>query len=103
MDEILARYVETYGEGPPAPFRANGYGAVNMLLDGVEAVGEVDADGDLSVDRAALSEYVRSISEYQGLTGVLNCDGTGECATAEIGFVQVIDGEFVDVEMEVAS
>ena len=29
-NQYLARYVETYGEEPPAPFHANGYDAVKL-------------------------------------------------------------------------
>jgi branched-chain amino acid transport system substrate-binding protein len=57
----------------------------------------VDGDGNLVIDRAALSEYVRSISGFQGLVGEMNCDGTGECVVSDIEFVQVQDGEFAQV------
>jgi branched-chain amino acid transport system substrate-binding protein len=97
LDSVTERYVETYETEPTGPFYPNAYDAVNMLLDAVEAVGEVDGDGNLVIDRAALSEYVRSISGFQGLVGEMNCDGTGECVVSDIEFVQVQDGEFAQV------
>jgi|FLYN01.1.fsa_nt_gi branched-chain amino acid transport system substrate-binding protein len=95
LDSFFERYEETYDTEPTGPFSPNAYDAVNMFLDAIEAVGEVDEDGNLVIDRAALSEYIRSIQDFQGLMGVLNCDGTGECSVADIEFVHVENGEFV--------
>jgi branched-chain amino acid transport system substrate-binding protein len=94
-EAFLERYIEAYDEEPPGPYHANSYDAFNIFADAVEAVGELDEDGNLVIDRAALREYVRSFEDFQGLTGVLNADGTGETALADIGFYQVEDGEFV--------
>ncbi len=98
LDAFYARYVEVYGEEPPAPFHANGYDAANIFLDAIEAVGTLDEEGNLIIDRAALSAYVRSLEDFQGLTGVLTNDGTGETSTAGIfGIAQVRDGAFVQI------
>lgn len=91
------RYVEKYGFEPTGPYNTQAYDAFNMILDGVEAVGVVDDAGNLTVDRAALAEYIRSLQDFQGLSGSLNCDGTGECSAADIGVKQVQDGVFVDI------
>ncbi len=102
MDNFLAVYVEAYGEEPPAPFHANAYDAYNILLDAIEAVGTIDGDGNLVINRAALQEAVRGVSGFEGLTGTLNGDGTGETFTAEqsiITFQQVQGGEFVEVKV----
>lgn len=88
VDALLARYTETYGVEPTGPFQVNSYDATNMLLDGIEATGTLDDAGNLVIDRAALAEYVRSITDFAGLSGNLNCDGTGECSAANIGIVQ---------------
>jgi branched-chain amino acid transport system substrate-binding protein len=96
LTSFLARYVETYGEEPPAPYNATGYDAVNILLDAVEATGTVE-DGSLVVSREAVSEYVRTLSGFQGLTGVLNAAGDGDTSVSDIGVFQVLNGEFVQV------
>jgi branched-chain amino acid transport system substrate-binding protein len=93
--EVTERYEETYETEPTGPFYPNAYDAVNMFLDAIEAVGELDDSGNLVIDRAALSEYVRSIQDFEGLTGLLNCDGTGECSVADFQFVHIENGEFV--------
>lgn len=94
-DAFLERYEETYEEAPPGPYHANSYDAFNIFADAIEAVGEIDDDGNLVISREALREYVRSFTDFQGLVGVLNADGTGETVIADIGFFEVQDGEFV--------
>ena len=94
LTTFLTRYEEAYGEAPPAPYHANAYDAVNLFLDAVEATGTVE-DGTLTIDRAALSDYIHSVSDFQGLTGVINAEGNGEMSVADIGIYQVTDGEFV--------
>jgi branched-chain amino acid transport system substrate-binding protein len=99
LDAFLALYVETYGEEPPAPFHANAFDATNILLDAIEATASLDADGNLLIDRDAIREYVRSVTDYQGLTGVLNADGSGEMSVADIGISQVQNGAFVEMSI----
>ena len=102
---FLATYVETYGEEPPAPYHANAFDGANIILDAIEAVGSVDADGNLVVDRAALSEYVRSLADFDGLVGLLANDGTGELVTSGVftisqvgadGFAAIATGSVLD-------
>jgi branched-chain amino acid transport system substrate-binding protein len=99
VDAFLAKYKEAYGEEPPAPYHTNAYDGVNILLDAIEATATVDASGNLVIDRAKISEYVRSLKNFQGLTGTLNADGTGETAVSDIGIYQVKDGAFTEVEV----
>src|SRR5690606_15971701 len=100
---FVATYEEVYGTAPTAAFHAYAYDATIIVLDAIEAVGTIDDNGDLVVDRAALSDYIRSYGQdepVQGLSGSLSCDGTGDCATGGIGFFQVVDGAFARVEAE---
>ena len=98
LEAFLASYEEAYGEAPPAPYHANAYDAANIFLDAIEAVGEVDADGNLVVNRAALSEYVRTLKGYDGLVGLLANDGNGELVTSgEFTVSQVADGSFAAI------
>ncbi len=94
LASFLERYMATYGEEPPAPYHANGYDAANLLLDAVEATGSVDASGNLVLDRAAIAEYIRSVENFQGLTGVLNAEGNGETSVSDIGIYQATGGDF---------
>lgn len=97
LDAFLERYVATYGEEPPAPFHANGYDSYNIFLDAIEATATVNDDGALVISRQAISDYVRSLSGFEGLIGRLEADGTGETATIDVGIFQVIDGAYEQV------
>ena len=100
--DFVARYEEVFGLEPTAAFHAYAYDAANMLLDGVEAVGEIDADGNLAISRSALLEFIRAYGAEEpvlGLSGELSCDGTGECALGGFNFYEVIDGDYTLVEM----
>jgi branched-chain amino acid transport system substrate-binding protein len=88
LKKLLDDYKKKYSTDPTGPFQSNAYDAVNMILDGVEKVGKVDDKGNLTIDRKALSDYIRSIKDFKGLVGVLNCDGTGECAVSDVEIVQ---------------
>ncbi len=98
LEAFRERYIETYGEEPPSAYHTNAYDAVNMLLDAIEAVGRLDENGNPMIDRAELADYVRSISNLEGLTGMLNCNATGECAASAVGFYVVRNGEYVDFD-----
>ncbi len=99
-DAMVEAYVEVYGEEPTAAFHAQAYDAVNVILNAIEEVGYVDDDGALHIGRQALRDAIKSTEGYEGLTGTITCDEFGDCASgAEIMFYQVVDGEFVPVEV----
>ncbi len=95
-DAFVERYIETYNEEPPAPFHANTYDATMMMMDAIEAVGYIDDNGDLVVEREALNEYVSTMS-YSGLIGDVQCTPEGECLEGQIDFFQVQDARFVNL------
>lgn len=94
---FLATYEEIYGETPLAPFHVNGYDAYFMLYAAVEAASNIDDEGNLVIDRAALAEFLRSYGPVNGLTGTLECDGSGECIISPTGVFQVVDGVFEQI------
>jgi branched-chain amino acid transport system substrate-binding protein len=96
LDQFVERYVETYGEEPPAPFHAYSYDAVFMFLNAIEEVGELDEDGNLVIDRQALSDAIRS-AELDGLSGAIACDGTGECSEGDVAFFIIEEGSFTNL------
>jgi len=97
LDAFIERYVETYEEEPPGPYNSNGYDAYNLFLDAIEATATVGDDGSLVISRTAIQEYLRSFEGFEGLTGLLTADGTGETASLDVGFFVVEDGDNVEV------
>ena len=90
---FLEKYKAKFGTGPINIFHAHAYDAFNILKAAIEKVAVVDADGTLHIPRQALRDAVLATSDFQGLTGVLNCnsplivEGTqikfpGDCSSA---------------------
>ena len=67
-----------------------------VLVKAIESVAVVGGDGTLYVPRSALVAAVRGTKDYQGLSGVVSCDATGECASSSPNFNIVKDGKWTD-------
>jgi branched-chain amino acid transport system substrate-binding protein len=89
---FLADYEEMTGGEPTAAFHAHAYDAMNIILDSIEAVGQVER-GTLFIGREALRAQAFSTSNYDGITGNLNCNALGDCADPKIAVNQIADGE----------
>ena len=53
-------------EEPAASFHTNAFDAYTILVMGIESVGTLDDEGNLVVNRAALLDYVRTLSWLRG-------------------------------------
>jgi branched-chain amino acid transport system substrate-binding protein len=80
-NEFLPAYKEASGGDPTAVFHAHAYDATNILLDAIEAVAIQNDDGSLSIPRQALRDEVFATNGYQGMSGIITCLDTGDCAT----------------------
>ena len=61
------------------------------------AVAVQDDDGTLHIPRKALFDAVAGISNFDGITGTLNCDANGDCADPKITVSQLQGGEYVAI------
>ena len=75
-------------------FTWHGYDVVDALIQQIKAVAVVGGDGKLYIEREALVQAVNSMEGYQGLTGLLTCNG-GECNASGPSFQVVQDGVWV--------
>ncbi|MCB0130181.1 MAG: branched-chain amino acid ABC transporter substrate-binding protein [Caldilineaceae bacterium] len=92
--EFLAKWEEKFGGSPPSGFHAHAYDAANMIMDAIEATAQVGEDGTVLVGRQAVRDALTAVSGYQGLTGMLTCNETGDCATGEaLGIFEVTQAE----------
>ena len=100
-----ARYLEEYpfrwGEKPSAAFWAHSVDATTLLLEAIDAASYVDDDGTLVIDRAGVREFLSNVRDYQGLTGLLSCDGFGDCGSQKITVIG--HGDSGDVEGSLAN
>ena len=90
--ELDERYFDLYGSDfskSPTYFERP-YDVVNILLDAIETTASLDGDGNLQLDRVALNEAIKTTS-YDGVTGSLECNGSGECARHLLNIHEVSD------------
>lgn len=96
-DDFLALWEEEIGGTPPSGFHAHSYDATNILLDAIESVAVMQDDGSAVIGRQALRDAISSLEDYHGLTGVLSCNETGDCATGEaLGMYQFSEAEVLE-------
>ncbi len=102
LEAFKARYETEFGVAPDelGPFHAHAYDAASIIMNAVESVATVDADGNLVINREELIMAIRHTTEYAGLTGTLTCNPeNGECGAGLIGANLVEDGAWVAVEV----
>jgi branched-chain amino acid transport system substrate-binding protein len=93
-EAFLALWDEEIGGVPPSGFHAHAYDATNILLNAIEAVAVELDDGTVVIGRQALRDAVAATTGYEGLTGVLSCGPTGDCATGEaLAIFQITEAE----------
>lgn len=103
VEEWDAKYEELFGIDPYedflGPFHHHAADAFGMIMLGIDQASEVDADGNLVIDREALITAVRTTEDYDGLTGLLTCTEIGDCGSSDFNIYVVEDGKFVVVEV----
>jgi len=94
--EFDAYYESVYGDPPGAisTFTWHGYDVVDALVQAIKSVAILGDDGNLYIPREALVAAVNGLEGYDGLTGVLTCNG-GECNASGPSFQVVQDGAWV--------
>ena len=78
-----AAYLAAYGQpaGKLSPYSWTAYDSAAVLIKNIESVA-VLSGGKLYIPRAALVAAVRATKDYQGLSGTITCDATGECSAS---------------------
>ena len=103
IEDWDAKYKEMFGTDPLddflGPFHHQAGDALGLIAAALNKTSEVDADGNLVIDREALIAAVRATKDYQGHTGVLTCTDNGDCGSSEFNIYVVQDGEFVTVDV----
>jgi len=94
-----AAYLAAYGQpaGKLSPYSWTAYDSAAVLIKAIESVAVVSG-GKLYIPRAALVAAVRATSNYQGLSGTITCDATGECSASGPVFNVDKGGKWVPVQ-----
>jgi branched-chain amino acid transport system substrate-binding protein len=82
--------------GKLSPYTWTAYDSAAVLIDQIKKVAILGGDGNLYVPRGALVTAVRNIKDYQGLSGVVTCDPTGECSSSGPTFYLIQNGAWVE-------
>ncbi len=93
-DAFVAKYKAKFGTAPISIFHAHAYDAMMMIAAAIKQVAVVDADGTIHIGRQALRDAMYATKDYQGLTGVLTCTPTGDCANPVIGVYEYHKGQY---------
>jgi branched-chain amino acid transport system substrate-binding protein len=102
--DAVTKFNETYqadfgaAAGSLSPYTWNAYDSAAVLVAAIKSVAFKGEDGSLYVPRGALVDAVRGTKGFQGLSGVLACDATGECNASGPIFYIVKDGKWVPAE-----
>jgi branched-chain amino acid transport system substrate-binding protein len=93
-DAFVKKYTDKFGKAPVSIFHAHAYDAFNMVKAAIEKVAIQQSDGTIMIPRQALRDAMYATKDYQGLTGVLTCTPTGDCANPTIGIYEYHKGEY---------
>ena len=98
QEAFFTHYKSRFSEAPISHLHDNAYDAYVMLRAAIEQVGMLDEAGNLQIDRAELAAALRAYGPVEGLSGPIDCDGTGECVSTPIGIWQIQEGAFTLIE-----
>lgn len=92
-----AAFLATYGRpaGTLSPYTWTAYDSAAVLVKAIESVAIWGGDGRLYIPRSALVTAVRATKDYQGTSGTITCDPTGECGSGPT-FVIDVGGKWVE-------
>ena len=96
-EQFLTKHQSAYGEAPLSAFHAHAYDAATMIFDAVEAVAQTDGAGNTVIGRQALRDALYATAGFDGITGSLSCNATGDCADPKIAVNQVQAGAYVSI------
>jgi branched-chain amino acid transport system substrate-binding protein len=93
-DAFVAKYEAKFGTKPISIFHAHAYDAMNIIAAALEKVAVKNTDNSLVIGRQALRDAVAATKDFKGLTGILTCQPTGDCANPTIGVYEYHKGEY---------
>jgi branched-chain amino acid transport system substrate-binding protein len=78
---------KTKYKADPKPFAAQGYDAMGVCLKGIEEAAK--AAGNKLPTRAQVTQAIRGLKEYQGITGTFKFNAKGDLTVAKYFVIQV--------------
>ena len=91
---FLPKYKEMFGTDPISIFHAHSHDAAMLIFAAIEKAAVKDADGTLHIGRQALRDALYATKDFKGLTGILTCTPTGDCANPVIAVYEYHAGQY---------
>lgn len=97
--DFLAKFKSQFGEEPAAAYHLQAYDAATMVFNAIEkvAIPVSSNTNSISIPRQALRQALYATQNLQGLSGVLSCSPTGDCAQANIEIYQIVNSNFKSI------
>ncbi|HUI88821.1 MAG TPA: branched-chain amino acid ABC transporter substrate-binding protein [Anaerolineales bacterium] len=94
--DFLAEFKAQFGGEPAASYHLQAYDAAMMLFNAIEkvAIPVSSNTNSISIPRQALRQALYATQNMQGLSGVLSCSPTGDCAQPNIEIYQIVNKNF---------
>ena len=86
QEDFKAKY-----NADPKPFSAQGYDSMGLCLKGIEEAAK--ANGNKLPTRAQVTEAVRALKDYPGITGTINFNSKGDLTVAKYFVIQVTSAD----------
>ncbi len=80
-EQLADIYTKKYGSPPFTSYYLSAFDAAILLFKAIESASVVEKNGSLRLGRQALRDALYHTKEIQGVSGTLNCDIFGDCAT----------------------
>ncbi len=100
-EALLAQYHEEYGADAGEQFVDFSYDAMTIILNAIEEVGVVNADGDMEINLAELNAAIKGATLEGGATGTIRFleNGDRDIAAGAVNQIdQVKDGAFTRLQ-----
>ena len=92
-NHFVPAYTAKFGVPPPDGWSAHGYDAFSVIKAAIESVAIVSPNGTIQIGRQALRDAMYATTSFAGLTGILTCSTTGDCADPAIGVFEYHAGQ----------
>ena len=86
QEDFKAKYASD-----PKPFSAQGYDSMGLCLMAIENAAK--ANNNQLPTRAAVTEAVRALTDYPGITGTINFNSKGDLTVAKYFIIQVVSAD----------
>ncbi len=79
-EEFLPAFERRFGGPPPGVWHAHAFDAANLIFDATRRVALRLPGGAFAVPRSALRSAFLEVSRYRGVSGLVTCTPSGDCA-----------------------